>query len=271
MPPGTVHHVTTLELPALRPYRTLRRAQEHIDQGIFVAEGEKVVRRLLHSGLTPVSFLLTPEWDEELRRSEPRYPETDADIHVAPRPLLEEIVGYRMHQGIMAVAGVPADPSLPEILARSRPLIVALDGLMNAENVGVVVRNCAGFGADAVLVGETSSSPYLRRAVRNSMGTVFTLPVVHCGNLASDLQRIRDAGGSVVGTDPLASDTPGSVELTDGICLVLGNEESGLSDAVRSVCDRLVRIPMHRGTDSLNVSSASAVFLYETVRQREAG
>ncbi|TLY28322.1 MAG: hypothetical protein E6K56_10090, partial [Ignavibacteria bacterium] len=146
----------------------------------------KVVRRLLDSNLPVISLLLTEEWYEKLLAgsplpSRPMPPNiADASIFVAGKKLLESIVGFNLHQGIMAVAKMPADRSLEETLHNtSRPyLLVALDGLVSAENVGVVARNCAAFGVDAVISGETSSSPYLRRAVRNSMGAVFHL----CGN-----------------------------------------------------------------------------------------
>ena len=183
-------NISTLGRPELQPYRTLRRSQDHIDQGIFVAEGEKVVRRLLNSPVDAVSFLITHEWYGILSEEEERFRGCTADVFVADKKLLEKIVGYRLHQGIMAVSKVPHQPDLPELVGTlPRPfLMVALDGLMNSENVGVLVRNCAGFGVAALLVGETSSSPYLRRAVRNSMGAVFHLPVVHTWSLAAALQ-----------------------------------------------------------------------------------
>ena len=170
-----LRRVTSLGAPELEPYRTLRRPLQHIRQGIFVAEGEKVVRRLLDSNLAVVSFLMTEEWYEKLLTgsplsSRPAPPNiADASIYVAGKKLLESIVGFNLHQGIMAVAKMPESRSLDETLHNAgRPyLLVALDGLVSAENVGVVVRNCAAFGVDAVMSGETSSSPYLRRAVRN--------------------------------------------------------------------------------------------------------
>ncbi|MDH4070364.1 MAG: RNA methyltransferase, partial [Ignavibacteria bacterium] len=259
-----------LGIPDLQVYRTLRRPVDHIDQGIFVADGEKVVRRLIASGLDVLSFLLTPEWDGTLRGTEPRYEQISADIYLGPKELLSEIVGYRMHQGIMAVAKVPPEPDRESIGSGERPFIVALDGLMNAENVGVVVRNCAGFGVDAILVGETSSSPYLRRAVRNSMGTVFRVPVCHSGNLADDLAVLKRRGIPVIGTDPEGSAPIGRVSWERGCCLILGSEESGLRQPVRDACDLFVSIPMENQTDSLNVSSASAVLLYEVARQRRS-
>src|SRR5437870_3698331 len=156
-----VQQVTSLDLRELQPYRTMRRPADHIKEKIFVAEGGKVVERLIRSKLSIVSALMTDEW---YGRLQPALEERIPAIYIAEKALLEKIVGYNLHQGIMAVGKVPADPSLGEIIGKSANfLIVALDGLMNAENVGLVVRNCAAFGVDAILSGRNSSSPYMRR------------------------------------------------------------------------------------------------------------
>ncbi|MEP0822267.1 MAG: hypothetical protein HRF44_05410, partial [Ignavibacterium sp.] len=160
-----ITRVTSLDLQQLQPYRTLRRPEEHHRKGIFVAEGEKVVRRLLESKLKVFSVLLTPEWFDIYRSQlERRVPE----VYVAPKQLVESIVGFPLHQGIMAVGGVPGLQTLETVIPdlQAPYFLAAIDGLTNAENIGVLVRNCAAFGVQAILVGETSSSPYLRRAVR---------------------------------------------------------------------------------------------------------
>jgi len=254
-------------------YRTLRRSQEQILQGIFVADGEKVVRRLLNSSVAIVSFLLTREWYEKLLNTEPRFQECRSDAFLADRALLQQIVGYRLHQGIMAIGKVPDQVSLMALLQRrSAPFrIVALDGLMNSENVGVIVRNSAGLGVDGILVGETSSSPYLRRAVRNSMGAVFSLPVLHVENLATTLRALRDAGTRVIAAHGRATTGILDIDFRGNICIVFGNEESGVSPDVLGASSVHVAIPMHGQVDSLNVASAAAVFLYEADRQRRSG
>lgn len=268
----TVHKVTSLDHPGLQPYRTLRRPVDHIREGIFVAEGEKVVRRLLASPLSVISFLLTDEWYDRLAPDLAAHPCSESFVcHVGSKSLLESIVGFNLHQGIMAVGRVPAEPSLPALLKDfPKPwLMVAMDGLVNAENVGVVVRNSAAFGASAIIAGPTSSSPYLRRAVRNSMGTVFTMPVIHVTDLPETLRLIhRDSDGEVIGTD-LDGELIGPESGMDGnVCLVMGNEGEGITAPVLAACTRRVAIPMSNGTDSLNVASASAVFCYE-VRRRQ--
>jgi tRNA G18 (ribose-2'-O)-methylase SpoU len=265
-----IRTITTFEDPALVPYQTMRRHEEHKQQNIFVAEGEKVVRRLLESHFQVVSVVLPPHWLEPLRpllesRSE------NIQVFLGEKKLLESLTGFSMYQGLLAVGRIPASPSLETILAHSqRPrFFVAVDGLTSADNLGVVVRNCAAFGVQALIIGETTASPYLRRGIRSSMGTIFKLPVVEVENLSATLFTLRNLGVRLVAAHPhVEGRTLYQANLKSDCCVVLGSEGEGIRPKVLSACDEAVAVPMHLGVDSLNVGSAAAVFLYEVTRQR---
>lgn len=259
--------VSDLDAPGLRPYRTLRRPEEHRREGVFVAEGLRVVRRMMDAGLETVSMLGTPEM---LRRLDRLPPEDGAPVYVAGRDLLERIAGCRMHQGIMAVGRIPPEPALEDLLDSlpSPILLAALDGLAHAQNVGVLLRNCAAFGVQAVIVGPTTCSPWLRRAVRNSMGAVFQLPILHPADLAAPCAALRARGVSVLGTDPHAATALTRCDLGTDLCIVFGEEDAGISPAVCEQLTLRAGVPMKPGVDSLNVASAAAVVLYEVRRQR---
>jgi tRNA G18 (ribose-2'-O)-methylase SpoU len=264
-------HITTFDLPGLQPYRTLRRQFDQREQGLLVAEGEKVVRRLLDSRFEVVSVLLPENWLVELEPVLRARPE-DVAVFVAPKKLMETLTGFSMYQGLLAVGRVPPPPSLETIFASGpRPhLLAAVDGLSSAENIGALVRNCAAFGVQALLVGETSASPFLRRAVRSSMGAIFHLPVLETASLATTLGQLRARDVRSIAAHPhaqnrLLSQTDFSVDC----CLVFGSEGQGLRPAVLAACQEAAAIPMPPSVDSLNVGSAAAVFLYEANRQRE--
>ena len=140
--------IESFDLPELQPYRTMRRQAEHRQQGFFVAEGEKVVRRLLESTFTVVSVLVPEKWFLELEPLIKARPETP-QVYVAEKPLLETLTGFSMYQGLLAVGKVPPLPTLAEVVGRSSQprLLTAADGLTNAENLGALVRNCAAFNA----------------------------------------------------------------------------------------------------------------------------
>jgi tRNA G18 (ribose-2'-O)-methylase SpoU len=265
-----VRAIDSLDLPELGPYRTLKRQVDHRKQRIFVAEGEKIVRRLLASEFIVVSVLVTEEW---FRTLEPPLNERSEVIqaYVAPKSLLEKIVGFKLFQGIMAVGKIPVPATFDGILQESSSprLLVALDGVTNSENLGVLVRNCAAFAVQALIVGETSSSPYLRRAVRNSMGAIFRLPVLETPNLVQTLSDLRKRNVRCIAAHPGASkQTLSAIPLTGDCCLVFGNEGYGIAERTLRLCDDLVAIPMSSAVDSLNIGSAAAVFLYEVNRQR---
>jgi tRNA G18 (ribose-2'-O)-methylase SpoU len=269
-----LQNISSLGQPELAPYRTLRRSAEHAAQGIFVAEGDKVVRRLLESDFVVLSVLLPESRVTEFEPLLRARPEKEIPVFaVTQKSVLEELVGFEMFQGVLAIGKIPTSVTLEKILADSpRPkLLAAVDGLTSAENIGLLARNCAAFGTHALIVGETSSSPFLRRAVRNSMGAIFQLPVVESANLVKTLQTLRQAGIRSIAAHPHNTHKILSqADFTGDCCLVFGSEGNGLSPAVLAACDEAVAVPMAAGVDSLNVGAAAAVFLYEAARQRKS-
>ncbi len=282
-----VQKISSLDLPELAPYRTMRRPLEHEAQGIFVAEGEKVVRRLLESRFEVVSVLLPEKHLEHFQPLLAARPE-NLSVFLADKKLLETLIGFSMYQGVLAVGKIPPPVGLDEIFAK-RPgplLLAAVDGLTSAENLGALVRNCVAFGVQALIVGETSSSPFLRRAVRNSMGTILQLPVVELAKLGQRhqftdkphvqkqtlvecLEDLRRRGIRCIAAHPHTDKKKLSqADFTKDCCLVFGSEGQGISSEVLAACDEAVAIPMPPAVDSLNVGAAAAVFLYEASRQR---
>jgi len=148
-------------------------------------------------------------------------------------------------------------------------LLAAVEGIASAENLGAVVRCCAAFGAHFLIVGETCGSPFQRRAVAGSMGTIFEQPLLRVENLVATLTALRARGVRCLAAHPRAGATKLSqVDLRGDCCLVFGAEGPGLTAAVLAACDDAVEIPMPSHMNSLNVAVASGVFLYEATRQR---
>jgi tRNA G18 (ribose-2'-O)-methylase SpoU len=284
--------ISSFDQPELAPYRTMRRSAEHEAQGIFIAEGEKVARRLLESRFTVISLVLPENKLAEYRPLLEARPE-HVTVYLAEKPLLETLVGYSLFQGVLAIGKIPPPAALAEILQKSPApkLFVAIDELSNAENLGALVRNCVAFGVHGLIVGETSSSPFLRRAVRNSMGAIFQLPVVELNlagrtdlrvspdvrqrvptnqqTLTETLRELKTRGIRCLAAHPHASGKILSqADFSGDCCIIFGSEGHGISKAVLGACDEAVAIPMANDVDSLNVGAAAAVFLYEVNRQR---
>jgi tRNA G18 (ribose-2'-O)-methylase SpoU len=294
MADARIQKITSLDLPELAPYRSLKRSAEHAKLGIFVVEGDKVLHRLLDSEFTVVSVLLL---ESRLAEFEPKLrarPEKDIAVFVCERAVMDELVGFEIYQGVLALGKIPELRSLEKILIASpRPhFFAAMDGLSNAENIGVLMRNCVAFGVQALIAGETCSSPFLRRSVRNSMGAIFKLPVFEVGSsrgedfggrpqgpaqravpanqtLAQTLRELRARGVRCIAAHPHTDKKVLShADFTGDCCVVFGSEGHGISQEVLAACDEAVAIPMANDVDSLNVSAAAAVFLYEVNRQR---
>ena len=200
-----VLHVQPLDnpdLPELEPYRTLRRRKDMDRLNILVAEGEKCIRRLLDSkfGYELVSVLCTQEWLMEMRAELELRPE-EITIYLTDAEMISKVSGYPVYQAIKATARITKEHDLDEIVEKTESprLFVACDGLTNAENMGAIIRNTAAFGGNAVVVGEETSSPYLTRTIRASMGTVFEVPCLYAHRLEHTLKNLKFAGFRIVG------------------------------------------------------------------------
>jgi tRNA G18 (ribose-2'-O)-methylase SpoU len=266
-----IRPVQSIDAPELALYLTLKRVEEHERAGVVVAANIKVVKRLLASRYPVISALLTPAWLEKLEPQLRVRPETEIPVYIADQKILETITGYKVHQGALAVAKIPPQPEFETLLKHSpRPLLLAAaEGIASAENLGAVVRSCAAFGAHFLIVGETCGSPFQRRAVQGSMGTIFEQPLVRVDNLVATLTALRTRGVRCLAAHP----RPGAkklsaVDLRGDCCLVFGAEGPGLTGAVLAACDDAMEILMPSHMNSLNVAVATGIFLYEATRQR---
>ncbi len=267
----TIKSIQSLDAPELELYLTLRRVDEHERAGVLVATNAKVVQRLLASRFTVASALMTPAWLEKLEPELRARAENEIIVYVGEKSLLETITGYQLHQGVMAVGKIPTQPKLESLLEQSAGplLLVAVEGIASAENLGAIVRGCAAFGVHFLIVGETCGSPFQRRAVSGSMGSIFEQPVVKVDNLAETLTRLRGRGIRCLAAHPRRDATNlSAAEFRGDCCLVFGAEGPGLTATALAACDEMVEIPMPTHMNSLNVAAATAVFLYEATRQR---
>lgn len=269
-----VHPVEGLDDPRVAVYRSLRRVARLRRDGTFVAEGARVVRKLLASPLVVRSLLLDQRWLDAFGPALEQRPETGIEVFLTSRQELERIVGFHVHQGVMALAEAPRPPDLLEF-AKSVPghVLVALTGVSSPENVGGILRTMAGFGATGLLIDSATCDPFVRRAARVSMGAAFRLPVWRVDDLPAAFASLRAACGTrVLGAhlyEPVV-DLP-DADLSGNLLLVLGSEADGLSDEVAAACDACVRIPMDPEWDCFNVGTAGAILLWEVARRRATG
>jgi tRNA G18 (ribose-2'-O)-methylase SpoU len=238
----------------------LRRSLE-TEHGLFVAEGEKVIRRAIGAGYPVRSLLLTEDRLASLADLAASCP---GPVYLVSPQVAEQVTGYRVHRG--ALASMQRRPLRPvaDVVAGARRIAV-LEDIVDHTNVGAIFRCVAALGFDAVVLAPRCADPLYRRSVRVSMGAVFAVPYARMGDWREGLGRLREAGFRLLALTPAPDAVPiGEVPLTaeDRLALLLGTEGDGLSARWRDQADLAVRIPMNRGVDSLNVASAAAIACY---------
>jgi tRNA G18 (ribose-2'-O)-methylase SpoU len=264
--------VTDAADPRLADYRDLRDVElrKHLEaeHGLFLAEGEKVVRRAVEAGFTPRSFLMAPRWLDGLADV---LGTTDAPCFVVSEALAEEVTGFHVHRGALASLQRRPLPSLDEVLDGASSVLVLVD-IVDHTNVGAILRSGAALGFDAVLLAPRCADPLYRRAVKVAMGAVFTMPWTRLPDWHDALPGLAERGFTTVALtlSDDAVDIEDAVAGLDKVALVLGSEGHGLSTRWERSADRRAVIPMRAGIDSLNVAAATAVACYVTARRPRA-
>jgi tRNA G18 (ribose-2'-O)-methylase SpoU len=265
MPP--VHLIADPEDDRLGDYRALTdlelRTRWEPPNGLFIAEGELVLRRALRAGYRPRSYLIDAKRVDQIADLP-----GDAPVYAATPGVLEQVTGFHVHRGVLASFHRLPALDAGELLAGARRVAI-LEDINNHTNIGAVFRDAAALGVDAVLLSPTCADPLYRRAVRVSMGEVFAVPYARLEPWPDGLDRVRKAGFTLLALTPAADAVPLQrlrPEQRARPALLLGAEGPGLSGTALSASDVPVRIPMRRGVDSLNVAAAAAVAFWELGR-----
>ena len=260
-----IEELTNPADPRLRDYVALRdvslRKSLEAEEGLFIAEGEKIIRRASEAGYAPRSFLLAERWLPSLQDVIARF---EAPVYLVTEDFAEQVTGFHVHRG--ALASFHRQSALNQVDLGSANRILVLEDIVDHTNVGAIIRCGAGLGWDAVLLAPRCADPLYRRAIKTSMGTVFSMPWARMSDWGGGLAELKEQGFAVVAM----ALTDASVLLDDyardpdeKIALLLGTEGDGLSSHWLDQADVVVRIPMQHGVDSLNVAAAAAIACYE--------
>jgi tRNA G18 (ribose-2'-O)-methylase SpoU len=256
--------ITDPDDPRLADYRALKERHLNAEGGRFVAESERVVRRLLASPLGVHSVLVTPPRLQALADALAARA-ADVPVYVASQPVVDAIAGFHVHRGCLAIGERPAPRAVP---AGARGVVV-LEDLVDVDNLGAIARNAAAFGADALVLSPRCADPFYRKAIRTSLGAVLDLPIVRFSDWPGDLDNLRKLGFTLIAAvvSPVATPLP-RFSPPARWALLLGSEGPGLSPGAVLRCHHSVTIPMSTslGVDSLNVATAAAVMLYALTR-----
>ncbi|MET8568281.1 RNA methyltransferase [Streptomyces sp. NPDC004783] len=250
----------------------LRRRREPAE-GLFIAEGEKVIRRAVAAGHEMRSMLLSAKWLDVMRDV---IEATPAPVYVVEPELAEQVTGYHVHRGALASIRREPLPAVADLLrTASAPgrgegtarRVAVFEDIVDHANVGAAFRNAAALGVDAVLLTPRCADPLYRRSVKVSMGAVFQVPWTRLESWPADIGTLRSAGFTVAAlclSDRSVTLDELAARDHDRLALLFGTEGTGLTPGALAAADEHVRIPMDAGVDSLNVAAASAVAFYAT-------
>jgi tRNA G18 (ribose-2'-O)-methylase SpoU len=257
--------------PRLRDYARLTdvelRRRREPEEGLFIAEGEKVIRRALRAGYRMRSMLLSAKWIDAMRDV---IAEVHAPVYTVSPELAERVTGYHVHRGALASMRRRPLPAAGDLLATARRVVV-MESVNDHTNVGAMFRSAAALGMDAVVLSPDCADPLYRRSVKVSMGAVFCVPYARLEDWPRDLEAVRGAGFRLLALTPddqAAAIDAAAPHRLDRVALMLGAEGEGLSARALAAADERVRIPMSHGVDSLNVAAAAAVAFYAVTAGR---
>jgi tRNA G18 (ribose-2'-O)-methylase SpoU len=253
----------------IEPYRAVKERDLLGRQHRFIAEGEVVLRVLLGQSRFEAESLLLAEGRVESLGDVLHLLPQEVPIYVASRQVMDAIVGFPIHRGILAVARRPPLPSAETVLAGlpEKALVVGLVGLANHDNVGGIFRNAAAFGADAVLLDPETCDPLYRKAIRVSVGGALVVPFTRAPSADALLRALEEASFQVIALSPAGAETLAQVQPSRRTALLLGAEGPGLPPDLLART-RSVSIPMSGGFDSLNVATTSGIALHHLTQGR---
>lgn len=258
MPPVVI---SALDDPRVADYQHIADHQHMLDRGLFIAEGRLVVRRLLDLRQWDVeSILLTAAALDNL--SDVIHLAT-APVYLVEQALMNDIAGFNIHRGCLALARRPAPATLDRVADGPLSRVLLMEGVNNPDNVGGLFRTAAAFGVELIVLGPSCGDPLYRKAIRTSMAASLAVPFVHAPQWPDAITDLRADGFTVAALTPRHDalplrDLPAHAKLA----LIVGAEGDGLTEAAMAAASVRVCIPMTRAVDSLNVTTAASIAMY---------
>ena len=257
--------INALDDPRLSAYRHLKQTNATRWSQTFIAEGEKLARRLLASDFPVLSVLVDAPHQALFAPLVP----AEVPLYVVPEQLVEALVGYNFHRGVLACGSRKPQLSLEQmVLPAERPLtLVVCAEVQDPENLGAIARIGCSFGIDGLILGPGCCQPFSRRVLRVSMGAVWRLALFESSDLLGDLACLCNHDVELVATVLDAeAQSLSSARRARRTALVFGNEGHGLPAAVAQCCQRCITIPMQPSSDSLNVAVTAGIVLHHFCR-----
>ncbi len=266
--------IEDLNDPRIEAYSDIKDARRIKEMGLFLAEGTLVLRTLVERSRFKAVSLLISERRIVAVSDLIQQLDTEIPVYVTEQALMDQVVGFPIHRGCLAAVEVPPKLDAKELLASLSGdcTILVLEGVSNHDNIGGLFRTAAAFGVSAVILDHESADPLYRKAIRVSIGASLTVPFARLDLANQGISVVKEAGFKVLALTPSAhgEDLRSLKYCPPRSALLLGREGPGLSRSLVQDADRILRIGMVDGFDSLNVNTAGSIALYELSRHSKA-
>lgn len=229
------------------------------EKGLFVLEGEKLVREGIDR-LASIFYSEKLPIVEEIR-------EKKIQSYKISKELMQRVTSLQTPPIILGIAKKPAWKLESLLKIENLRLLVGIE-IQDPGNLGTMIRSADASGTTGIILSKGTVDPYNPKVVRSTMGSIFRVPIIEVDDLHELLKELKSKGIRVIGSSLTAGKSHWNVDLTGKIAMLIGNEGSGISNEVLSLCDLLVKIPIFGKAESLNAAMASAILLYEAARQR---
>ncbi|NGX37981.1 MAG: 23S rRNA (uridine(2479)-2'-O)-methyltransferase [Chlamydiae bacterium] len=263
--------LTSLQNPQVKEAVKLQNRRRRDETSLFLIEGYRELRRAVDGGITIQKLFICPQLflgeNEDILIGE--IESLGGAVFDCTLSVFEKLSYRDRPDGLIAI-GVQMRQVLGALQLSDNPLLVIAEGIEKPGNLGSIMRSADGVGADAVIVCDRCTDIYNPNVVRASVGTLFTLPVVEAKG-SEVFSWLQDHKIQVVATSPAAKIEYTEADMRNGVAIVVGTEQLGLSEMWLSASDTQVSIPMKGVADSLNVATATTLLLYEVLRQRKQG
>jgi len=239
----------------IKEFVSLRKS--NVDEEQVVVESKNVFKKLFENGIKIHKIFITPEHLDFIKE---HCKNIDFPIYTSTTELMKEIVGYKIHQGMIALIDKPKYISFDEIQGN----VFVLNSLTSPENVGSIVRSCAAFNIKTLIVDEKTCSPFIRRCIRVSTGNLFNINVYKSSDLKNDLIALQQQNYQVLA----AANATNAVslkdyEFTEKSAIIIGNEGFGVEKEIMEISDKILKIDINENVTSLNASIAASIILFK--------
>lgn len=261
-------HITSTKNPLIKEIKSLYRKKERKSKGLFIVEGIKMIEEIIDRNYPVKNIVYT----DSLLENKEGYGlfskiQMVENLVYVPKNIFKEISDTENPQGILGVVDIRIN-DIDKLKNEKSNFLLYLDKVQDPGNMGTIIRTADAFNVDGIVLRDGCVDPYNPKVVRATMGSIFRVPLYFEADGIKDIKKLKDSGMDIYASSLIGSTDIYKVDYNNDLIVVIGNESNGVSDEIYELCDKLIKIPMVGGAESLNAGVAASIIMYEVMRQR---